>query len=120
MEGMGANPREAMLNNKYETKLRRCQQTARDECSLIRRDGEGSEPARGAGHGSQGVCGAHEEGRWRSWLWLWREPTLDDASCMAPSVLVMVAMAVTKHHGQKASWGEKGLFGVHFHVAVRH
>jgi hypothetical protein len=26
----------------------------------------------------------------------------------------------TKHHDQEASWGEKGLFGLHFHIAVHH
>jgi hypothetical protein len=26
----------------------------------------------------------------------------------------------TKHHGQEASWGEKGLFSLHFHAAVHH
>jgi hypothetical protein len=25
-----------------------------------------------------------------------------------------------KHHDQEASWGEKGLFGLHFHSAVHH
>lgn len=93
MEVMGSNPWEAMLNNKYETKLRRYQQTARDECPLIRRDGEGREPARGAGWGNQGGmvlmrkeggghdygCGENQPGMmpaaWPhlSWLWLlWR------------------------------------------------
>jgi hypothetical protein len=26
----------------------------------------------------------------------------------------------TKHHNQEASWGGKGLFGLHFHIAVHH
>jgi hypothetical protein len=26
----------------------------------------------------------------------------------------------TKHHGQKASWGGKSLFSLHFHIAVHH
>ena len=26
----------------------------------------------------------------------------------------------TKHHDQEASWGEKGLFSLHFHTAVHH
>jgi hypothetical protein len=25
-----------------------------------------------------------------------------------------------KHHNQKASWGGKGLFGLHFHIVVHH
>lgn len=25
-----------------------------------------------------------------------------------------------KHHDQEASWGEKGSFGLHFHIAVHH
>jgi hypothetical protein len=25
-----------------------------------------------------------------------------------------------KHHDQKASWGGKGLFGLHFHIALHH
>lgn len=29
-----------------------------------------------------------------------------------------VSIAATKHH--KASWGGKGLFGLHFHIAVHH
>ena len=32
--------------------------------------------------------------------------------------LVGVSLAVMKHHDQKASWGEKGLLGVHFRIAV--
>ena len=35
-------------------------------------------------------------------------------------VLVRVSIAATKHHNQKASWGGKGLFGLHFHIAVHH
>jgi hypothetical protein len=26
----------------------------------------------------------------------------------------------TKHHVQEASWGGKGLFSLHFHIAVHH
>jgi hypothetical protein len=26
----------------------------------------------------------------------------------------------TKHHNQEASWAGKGLFGLHFHIAVHH
>jgi hypothetical protein len=26
----------------------------------------------------------------------------------------------TKHHDQEASWGGKGLFSLHFHIAVHH
>jgi hypothetical protein len=29
-----------------------------------------------------------------------------------------VSIAATKHHNQKASWGGKSLFGLHFHIAV--
>ena len=29
-----------------------------------------------------------------------------------------VSIAAMKHHGQKASWGGKGLFGLHFHVVA--
>ena len=35
-------------------------------------------------------------------------------------VLVRVSIAVMKHHGQKASWEGKGLFGLHFCIAVHH
>jgi hypothetical protein len=35
-------------------------------------------------------------------------------------VLVKVSMALIKHHDQKASWGGKGLFSLHFHIAVHH
>jgi hypothetical protein len=31
-----------------------------------------------------------------------------------------ISIAVTKHHDQKASWGEKGLFDLHFRIAVYH
>ena len=34
------------------------------------------------------------------------------------NVLVRVSIAVMKHHDQKASWRGKGLFGLHFHIAV--
>ena len=33
------------------------------------------------------------------------------------SVLVRV-MVETEHHDQKASWGGKGIVGLHFHIAV--
>ena len=33
------------------------------------------------------------------------------------SVLVRVTIAVMRHHDQKSSWGGKGLFGLHFHIA---
>jgi hypothetical protein len=29
-------------------------------------------------------------------------------------------IAVMKHHDQKASWGGKGLFGLHFYIIVHH
>ena len=35
-------------------------------------------------------------------------------------VLVRVSIAVTKHHDQKPSWGRKGLFDLHIHIAVHH
>jgi hypothetical protein len=38
---------------------------------------------------------------------------------MGPA-LVRVSIAAMKHHDQKASWGGKGLFSLHFHIAVRH
>ena len=31
-----------------------------------------------------------------------------------------VSTAAKKHHDQKASWGEKGLFGLYFHSTVHH
>jgi hypothetical protein len=34
-------------------------------------------------------------------------------------VLVRVSIIV-KHHDQEASWGGKGLFSLHFHIAVHH
>lgn len=33
-------------------------------------------------------------------------------------VLVTVSVAAMKHHNQKASWGGKGLFGLHFQIIV--
>lgn len=30
------------------------------------------------------------------------------------------SIADVKHHGQKASWGERGLFDLHFHIAVHY
>ena len=35
-------------------------------------------------------------------------------------VLVRVSIAMRKHHDQKASWGGKGLLGLHFSIAVHH
>jgi hypothetical protein len=32
------------------------------------------------------------------------------------SALVRVSIDVTKHHDQKASWGEKSLFGLHYQI----
>lgn len=37
------------------------------------------------------------------------------AKCRIPVVLVRVSIVVKKHHDQKASWGGKDLFGLHFH-----
>jgi hypothetical protein len=34
-------------------------------------------------------------------------------------VLVRISIAVVKHHSQKASWGGKGLFDLHFYVTVK-
>jgi hypothetical protein len=34
--------------------------------------------------------------------------------------LVHNVLFLNKHHDQEASWGAKGLFGLHFHVAVHH
>jgi hypothetical protein len=34
--------------------------------------------------------------------------------------LVTVSIAATKHHAHKASWGEKYLFSLHFHILVHH
>jgi hypothetical protein len=39
---------------------------------------------------------------------------------MESFVLVRVSIAAMKHHKQKASWGGKGLFGLHFHFSVQH
>jgi hypothetical protein len=36
-----------------------------------------------------------------------------------PSVLVRVSIP-HKHHDQETSWGGKGLFSLHFHIAVHH
>jgi hypothetical protein len=40
-----------------------------------------------------------------------------------PTMLVPICLSQgfyswTKHHDQEASWGGKGLFGLHFHIAV--
>jgi hypothetical protein len=32
----------------------------------------------------------------------------------------MLSVGMTKDHDQKASWGGKGLFGLHFHIVVHH
>jgi hypothetical protein len=32
----------------------------------------------------------------------------------------MVAVDIYIYHDQEASWGERGLFGLHFHTAVHH
>jgi hypothetical protein len=36
------------------------------------------------------------------------------------SVLVQVSIAVTKRHDQKASWGERDLFGLHFYSIINY
>lgn len=36
------------------------------------------------------------------------------------SVLVRVSLDVTKHHDQKANWAGKGLFALHFSIAIHH
>jgi hypothetical protein len=33
-------------------------------------------------------------------------------------VCLRVSVAVMKHHDQQASWGEKGLLGLHFHTGI--
>jgi hypothetical protein len=33
---------------------------------------------------------------------------------------VLVRVFLHKHHDQEASWGGKGLFSLHFHIAVHH
>jgi hypothetical protein len=35
-------------------------------------------------------------------------------------VLVRTSIVVIKHYDQKASWQGKGLFGLHFYIAVLH
>jgi hypothetical protein len=35
-------------------------------------------------------------------------------------VLVNVSITVMNHHDQKASWGRKGLFSLHFHIFVHY
>jgi hypothetical protein len=41
-------------------------------------------------------------------------------SVHANPVLVRNSISLTKHHGQKASWGGKGSFNLHFFIAVHH
>jgi hypothetical protein len=36
------------------------------------------------------------------------------------AVLLKVPIATVKHHDQKASWGGKSLFGLHFHSTAHH
>lgn len=40
------------------------------------------------------------------------------ATLMNCSDLVRVTIALTKHHDQKVSWEEKGLFGFYFHITL--
>jgi hypothetical protein len=35
-------------------------------------------------------------------------------------VLVRVLITAMKHHDQKASWGEKNLFGLYFQIIIHH
>ena len=35
-------------------------------------------------------------------------------------VFIWVSIAAMKHHDQKANWEGKGLFNLHFHVAIYH
>jgi hypothetical protein len=39
---------------------------------------------------------------------------------LVPIVLVRVSISAQKHHDQEANWGGKGLFSLHFHIAVHH
>lgn len=32
----------------------------------------------------------------------------------------MVSIAIAEFHGQKGSWGRKGIFSLHFHIAICH
>jgi hypothetical protein len=36
------------------------------------------------------------------------------------NVLASVSIAVMKHHDPKAGWGEKGLIGLYFYIAVHY
>jgi hypothetical protein len=40
--------------------------------------------------------------------------------CLKDKYLSQGFYSCTKHHDQEASWGGKGLFSLHFHVAVHH
>ena len=48
-----------------------------------------------------------------------QEFTIKESEWVVP-VLVRVSMAMIKCHDQKAPWGEKGFFGLHFHILVHH
>jgi hypothetical protein len=39
---------------------------------------------------------------------------------LVPICLSQGFYSCTKHHDQEASWGGKGLFNLHFHIAVDH
>jgi hypothetical protein len=49
-----------------------------------------------------------------------RPSVLDCDQRASGCVLVKLSIAVTKHHSQEASWERKGLFSLHFHIAVHH
>jgi hypothetical protein len=39
---------------------------------------------------------------------------------LSACAFVRVSIAAIKHHHQKASWEEKGLFSLHYHIVVHH
>ena len=67
------------------------------------------------------VTETREQQTWHGTL---KQGALADISqemlCKEGIVLVRVSIATMKYQDQRAGWGGKGLFGLHFHDAVYH
>jgi hypothetical protein len=66
---------------------------------------------------SQGILGSGERRRRRgdSGMDSLRKSVSGDQRCLSQGFY-----SCTKHHDQEASWGGKGLFSLHFRIAVDH
>jgi hypothetical protein len=61
---------------------------------------------------------------WNNLVWWWHISITSGLEVEGAEVqghcLSQGLYSCTKHHDQEASWGEKVLFSLHFHIAVHH